>query len=122
MNPISIFALVTASFNGIKKAVEMGREVEDVYAQLSKWAGAVSDLRECISQQENRKPGIFQRIGFAKNETSEAFDMMVAKQKLYEMEREIYLMFIYGELRHLGLDGYREFVKTRKEIKKKEKN
>lgn len=119
MDPISIFALVTASFNGIKKAVEMGREVEDVYSQLSKWAGAVSDLRECIHQHENRKPSIFEKIGFSKNETAEAFDMMVAKQKLYQMEREIHLMFIYGELQHLGIEGYKEFVKLRKEIKEK---
>jgi hypothetical protein len=119
MDPVSIFALVTASFNGIKKAVELGREVEDVYAQLSKWAGAVSDLREFISQQENRKPSIFEKIGFSKNETAEAFDMMIAKQKLYEMEREIHLMFIYGELQHLGIEGYKEFVVLRKEIKEK---
>lgn len=117
IDPVSAFAMATAAFNGVKRAVEIGREVEDVYAQLSKWAGAVSDLHECISIQENRKPSIFETIGFSKNETSEAFDMMVAKQKLIEMEKEIHTMFVYGDLQHLGIDGYKEFIKLRKEIK-----
>lgn len=121
LDPISAFTMATAAFNGIKRAVEIGREVQDVYSQLSKWAGAASDLAEAISQQESKKPGLFEKIGFGKNETSEAFDTMIAKQKLIEMEREIYQMFIYGDLQHLGLDGYREFVNLRKEIKEKRK-
>lgn len=121
LDPISAFAMATAAFNGIKRAVEIGREVQDVYGQLSKWAGAASDLAEAISQHENRKPGLFEKIGFGKNETSEAFDTMIAKQKLIEMDKEIYLMFIYGNLQHLGMDGYREFVTLRKEIKEKRK-
>lgn len=121
LDPVSAFAMATAAFNGIKRAVEIGREVQDIYGQLSQWAGAASDLAEAISQQENRKPGLFEKIGFSKNETSEAFDIMIAKQKLIDMEKEIYQMFIYGELQHLGLDGYREFVSLRREIKEKRK-
>lgn len=119
IDPVSAFAMATAAFNGIKKAVEVGREVQDVYAQLSQWAGAASDLQEFISQQENRKPGLFEKIGFGKNETAEAFDTYIAKQKIVEMEKEIYQMFIYGDLQHLGQDGYREFVQMRRKIKEK---
>lgn len=121
LDPVSTFAMASAAFNGIKKAVEIGREVQDVYSQLSQWAGAASDLQEAISQQENRKPGLFEKIGFGKNETAEAFDTMIAKQKLIEMEKEIYQMFIYGELQHLGMDGYKEFTSLRREIKEKRK-
>lgn len=121
LDPVSAFAMASAAFNGIKKAVEIGREVQDVYSQLSQWAGAASDLQEAISQQENRKPGLFEKIGFGKNETAEAFDTMIAKQKLIEMEKEIYQMFIYGELQHLGMDGYKEFTSLRREIKEKRK-
>jgi hypothetical protein len=119
IDPVSAFAMATAAFNGIKKAVEVGREVQDVYAQLSQWAGAASDLQEFISQQENRKPGLFEKIGFGKNETSEAFDTFIAKQKIVEMEKEIHHMFTYGELQHLGSDGYKEFIKMRRSIKDK---
>jgi len=119
IDPVSAFAIASAAFNGIKKAVEIGKEAEEVYSQLSKWASAASDLSEAISQQENKKLGIFEKIGFAKNETTEAFDSFIAKQKLREMEQEIYHMFIYGDLQHLGIDGYREFVQTRRLIREK---
>jgi hypothetical protein len=119
IDPISTFALATAAFNGIKKAVELGREVEDVYQQLSQWAGHVSDLREIIQQTENRKPGLWEKIGFDKSETSEAFDIFIAKKKLEEWEKELYNEFLYGGLQHLGMDGYREFIQMRREIKAK---
>jgi hypothetical protein len=119
IDPVSAFAVVNAAFNGIKRAVEIGREVQDVYGQLSQWAGAASDLAEAIRQREEHKPGIFEKIGFAKNETAEAFDTMVAKQRLVQMEKDIYQMFLYGELQHLGQDGYKEFVQLRRSIKEK---
>jgi hypothetical protein len=119
IDPVSAFAMATAAFNGVKRAIEIGREVQDVYGQLSKWASAASDLQEYISQQENRKPGLFEKIGFGKNETYEAFDTFIAKQKIVEMEKEIYQMFIYGELQHLGKDGYNEFVMMRRQIKER---
>lgn len=119
IDPVSALALATAAFNGIKKAVEIGREVSDVYSQLSSWAGHMSDLQECISQSEKvqKKPGLFDKIGFAKSATSEAFDMLVAKQKVKEMEEEIRHMFLYGDLNHLGMDGLRDFYQMRRKIK-----
>lgn len=117
IDPVSAFALASAAFNGIKKAIEIGREVEDVYSQLSTWAGHVSDLQEVIHQKENHKPGLWEKIGFEKSETAEAFDVYIAKQKLIEWEKEIYHEFLYGALGHLGKDGYDEFRSIRREIK-----
>jgi len=119
IDPVSALALATAAFNGIKKAVEIGKEVSDVYSQLSSWAGHMSDLQECISQSEKvqKKPGLFDKIGFSKSATSEAFDMLVAKQKVKEMEEEIRHMFLYGDLQHLGMDGLRDFYQMRRKIK-----
>jgi DNA-binding FrmR family transcriptional regulator len=119
IDPFTAFSVASAAFNGIKKAVEIGREVQDVYSQLSQWAGAISDLQESISQIENKKPGLFEKIGFSKNETAEAFDTFIAKQKITEMEKEIHHMFTYGELQHLGSDGYKEFIQMRRSIKAK---
>ena len=65
IDPFTAFSVASAAFNGIKKAVEIGREVQDVYSQLSQWAGAISDLQESISQIENKKPGLFEKIGFS---------------------------------------------------------
>ena len=119
MDPITIMAAVTAAYNGVKHAVELGREVQDVYNQLGEWAGHVGDFYRAVEEQKFKKPGIFDKITFAKSDTAEAFDMYAAKQKLIEMEKEIYHMFLYGALNHLGRDGYDEFRKMREEIRQK---
>lgn len=121
MDPITIIAAATAAFNGVKKAVELGREVQDVYSQLSEWAGHVGDFHRAVAAMEMRekKPGLFDKISFAKSETAEAFDMYAAKQKIIEMEKEIYHMFTWGELSHLGRDGYDEFRRMRREVTEK---
>lgn len=122
MDPITIMAAATAAFNGVKKAVELGREVSDIYGQLSTWAGHVGDFHNAVAQitlAEKKKPGLFDKIKFNKSETAEAFDMFAAKQKIIEMEKEIYHMFLYGELNHLGRDGYDEFRRMRQEVREK---
>ena len=123
MDPITILAAATAAYNGVKKAVELGREVQDVYGQLSTWAGHMGDLKDAIEgiEKEEARPSIFKKITFDKSETAEAFDMYAAKQKMKEMEEEIMHMFLYGDLCHLGLDGYREFKRMRNEIHEKRK-
>jgi len=117
MDPITVLTLATTAFTGIKKVVQAGKDAEDIYRQLSKWAGHVSDLNECIKDVEEKKPGMFEKIGFAKNETSEAFDQIIAKKKIEEMEKDIRHMFTWGELHHLGLDGYKDFIRRRRKIK-----
>jgi hypothetical protein len=120
VDPITILAAATAAFNGVKKAVELGREVQDVYGQLSEWAGHVGEFhRAVVAAERPKKPGLFDKITFAKSETAEAFDLYAAKQKVIDMEKEIYHMFCYGELQHLGQDGYNEFRKMRQQIREK---
>jgi hypothetical protein len=117
MDPVSLLAAATAAFNGIKKAVEIGREVQDVYGELGKWASAAGNLQAFINQERVKPPGIFEQIGFNKSETAEAFDVFAAQIKIREMEGEIYHMFLYGALNHLGLEGYREFIQLRKKVR-----
>jgi uncharacterized FAD-dependent dehydrogenase len=118
MDPITLLATATALFNGVKKAVEVGREAQDILGQLSEWAGVVGQLEEFIGKSE-KKPSIFKKISFNSSETKEAFNELVAKQKIREMEADIRHEFLYGGLCHLGLDGYREFIEMRRKIREK---
>jgi|TARA_B100000902_G_scaffold386334_1_gene428872 hypothetical protein len=117
IDPITALSLASAAFTGVKKAVQLGKDVEDIYGALSKWAGHISDVTEHMNQNEPKKPGLFEKIGFSKSETQEAFDHLIAKKKIKDMEDQIRHMFTWGELHHLGLDGYRDFIKRRREIK-----
>jgi len=122
LDPVSLLATATAVFNGLKAAVEVGREAEDIFGQLGKWAGAVSDLREWIRTEEesaNKPPPLFKKLVFAKSATAEAFDAYAAKIKIAQMEEEIRHMFTLGELWWLGKEGYNEFIMMRRGIKEK---
>mgnify|MGYP003149559691 CR=1 FL=1 len=102
MDPVTLLSAASLAFNGVKKAVQVGRDIEVVFKQLQTWSGHVSD----------------------KSETAEAFDELIAKKKIEEMEKEIRHLFTWGKLHHLGMDGpygYKAFIKIRREIKDKRK-
>jgi hypothetical protein len=117
IDPITALATATAVFNGLKQAVAVGREAQDIFSQLGKWAGAVADVQEWISGEANTKPSIFKKLTFDKSATAEAFDTYAAQVQIRQMEEEIRHMFTWGELNHLGLDGYNEFIMLRRNIK-----
>lgn len=123
MDPVTLLAAVTTAFNGIKKAVQVGKEIEGVFNQLAKWADTAGQLQDYINKSKTdtgeRKLGLFEKIGFKQSATAEAFDIFTAQMRLREMEEEIRLMFIYGELQHLGLEGYSQFVQLRREVRER---
>ena len=115
IDPVTALATATTVFNGIKKAVEIGREAEDVFGQLGKWAGAVADIQEWMGQ--DKKPPLFKKLTFSKSATVEAFDAYAAQVKIQEMEKTLYHWFHYGPLQHLGREGYIEFIQMRRRVK-----
>ena len=115
MDPITAFAAITTIWGGIKKAVEVGREVQDVMGQLSQWAQA-ADILEQVS--EPKKVPIFGKLKFG-DDTKQAFDAYAAKVKIREVEADIRHAFIYGGLCHLGMDGLREFYEIRRSIRER---
>ena len=115
MDPITALATISAVWGGIKKAVEVGREVQDVFGQLSQWAQA-ADVLEQAAEQKPKKPPIFKKLSFG-DDTKQAFDAYAAKVKMREMEAEIRHEFLYGGLCHLGMDGLREFYNVRRQIR-----
>ena len=44
IDPITAMAAASAAYNGIKKAVSVGREISGMAGSISKWSKAVSDL------------------------------------------------------------------------------
>jgi len=111
VDPITALAAASAIWSGIKATVDAGREVQDVFGQLGTWAEQAHHVYEGLSG--NAKPVAKTR----KSETGEAFDIYAARVKMREMEAEIKHMFLYGALNHLGMDGYKEFLNIRHQIK-----
>jgi hypothetical protein len=117
MDPITALATISAIWGGIKKTVEIGREVQDVMGQLSQWAQA-ADVLEQAAQSEPKKPPLFKKLNFG-DDTKQAFDAYTAKVKIREMEAEIRHEFLYGGLNHLGMDGLKEFYNLRRQIRER---
>ena len=115
MDPITALAAISTIWGGIKKAVEVGREVQDVMGQLSQWAQAADILEQ---SHEPKKPPLFAKLKFG-DDTKQAFDSYAAKIKIREMEAEIRHEFLYGGLNHLGMDGLREFYNIRRGIRER---
>lgn len=124
MDPITILAAVTATWNGIKKAAEFANEAEGIFSQLSKYCGLADQLEQHITEAKNskpKKPSLFGKLEFG-SDTQEAFNAFEAEYKLQQMEAEIRETFLYGAWADLpggfgSMDGYRKFCEMRRKIR-----
>ena len=78
MDPVTLLSAASLAFNGVKKAIQVGRDMEDIFKQLSTWSGHVSDLQEWMGQERKyKKPTLWQKLTWDKSETAEAFDRIL---------------------------------------------
>lgn len=110
IDPITAFTIATTAFNTIKKAVEVGREVEDVASYIGKFFGAKADIAK--AEEKAKNPPIFRKLLSAGSVEEEALQLVVQRQKLGEMERELRSMII---LRY-GQETYLEMMRQRERI------
>ena len=98
LDPITLSAAVTgatAAYNGIKKAIYMGREIEDFSSQLSTWMKAVSDVDNIHKNASN--PSAFDRL-FNGSIEQVAMESFSSKKKLAKQREELknFLVAHYG--------------------------
>lgn len=110
IDPITAFTAASAAFRGVQTLVNHGRDIEEVFGQLAKWAGHVSDVQEWMGQTS--KPSIFKKLTF-QDDTKAALEAVMYRNKIAAMEKEIREMFQW-----YGPPGaYEEFIKERRRIK-----
>ena len=93
IDPFTAMAAATAAFNGIKKAVEVGKDISSMGNALSSWSKAVSDLD--FLDQKAQKPPMYKMFS---DTQSNALEIWSQKQKLKEMREELrsHISFVYG--------------------------
>ena len=116
MDPISIFMAATAAFNTVKKLVEAGREVEDVLGQIGTWMGKAAELSEI----DNKKPGLFQRIGSGKSVEQEAMEQLQRREAMRKQHLEMMSMvkLAYGPQAFDDLMNMQRQIKLKREREK----
>ena len=114
IDPVTLSAAVsgaTAAYNGIKKAISMGREIEDLGGQLSTWMSAVSDVDNIHRNANN--PSTFDKL-FNGSIESVAIESFASKKKL-EKQREELRNFLIG---NYGLKAWDDLIKEEGRVRK----
>ena len=106
VDPISAVALATGAFNTIKAGFAAGREIESMAGDLSRWMGAVSDIKK--AEEYNKKPPIFKKIFNAGSVEEEAMQIFMAKKKAEDMRNELKQLISFTR----GPSAWDELLKT----------
>jgi len=94
IDPVTAIGLATTAYNGIKQAINMGKEIQDMGSQLSQWSKAISDLDYAHSKAE--KPPWYKKLGGGIE--ANAMEVWMHKKKAQEMREELrqYISLYYG--------------------------
>ena len=113
---IEIVAAVSAAsgaFNTIKKGFAAGREIESMAGDLSRWMGAVSDIKK--AEEYNKKPPLFKKLFNAGSVEEEAMEIFMAKKKAEDMRNELKQIISFTR----GPSAWEELLRTEADIRKK---
>ena len=98
LDPITLSAAVTGAttaYNAIKKAISVGKEIEDMSSELGRWMAAVSDV-DNVHRNAN-SPSALDKI-FNGSIEEVAIESFSAKKKLAKQREELknFLVANYG--------------------------
>jgi len=114
MDPITIIGGATMAFNAIKKGLAVGKDLQAMSGQLSKWAGAMSDLS--YAEQKNKNPPWWKSMGGSVE--AEALEIFTAKRKADSMREELKNWISSS----MGPSAWEELVRTEGAIRKMKKD
>lgn len=94
IDPATAIGMATVAFNGIKKAVSVGKEISELSGDLSQFGKAISDLNYLGDKAKD--PPLWKRFD-PKFDTT-AIEIWAAQQKAEEMRNELrsYISLYYG--------------------------
>ena len=113
IDPITAVATATAAFNTIKSAFAAGRDVEGMAKDISRWMGAVSDIKK--AEELNKKPPIFKKLFASGSVEEEAMQIFMAKKKAEDMRDQLRQIIVATR----GPSAWDELIKTEGDIRKK---
>ena len=103
----------TTAFNAIKKGFEVGRDIESMSGDLSRWMGAASDINK--ADEYAKKPPLFKKLFASGSVEEEAMQIFMAKKKAEDMREQLKQIIIMSR----GLSAWDELIKTEGDIRKR---
>ena len=113
IDPVTAVATATAAFNAIKSGFSAGREIESMAGDLSRWMGAVSDIKK--SEEYTKKPPLFKKLFAAGSVEEEALQTLMAKKKAEDMREQLKQIISFTR----GPSAWEELLRTEADIRKK---
>ena len=113
IDPISAITLATSAYKGIKKAVEVGKEISSFTGAISQFAKASSDID--FLEQKSKKQPLYKMFS---DTQSNALEIWTQKQKLKEMREELktHISWTYGT------SAWREIVAIEAQQRKEQRD
>ena len=103
----------TTAFNAIKKGFEVGRDIESMSGDLSRWLVAASDINK--ADEYAKKPPLFKKLFAAGSVEEEAMATFMAKKKAEDMRYQLKQLISLTR----GPQAWEELLRTEGEIRKK---
>lgn len=123
IDPITAISAASTAFTLAKKAVSVGNDIENMMGHLGRWAKNIEDAKEYLSQEKeygSSKPKVLKKL--QKSATQEALDSIVLENKIKEQEKILREFFTQNWTADWGgIQGYRKFLKIRRQVKESRK-
>ena len=103
----------TTAFNAIKKGFEVGRDIESMSGDLSRWMGAASDINK--ADEYAKKPPLFKKLFASGSVEEEAMATFMEKKKAEDMRYQLKQLISLTR----GPQAWEELLRTEGEIRKK---
>ena len=116
LDPLSITAAIATAntaFNGIKRAFQVGKDIQGMSNDLSKWMSAASDIEH--AQKRAKNPSFLTKLTRRGSIEQEAVEALTAKKKLEEQRYELqqFIKFTHGT------HAWNELLKMEGDIRKR---
>lgn len=94
IDPASAIVMATSAFSALRKGIQMGRDVESMAKDLSRWGKACADF-DFAEQQLVKKPPWYKQLGGGVE--AQALEIYAQRRQL-EKQREELKMWVCGVL------------------------
>jgi hypothetical protein len=105
VDPVTIISGASLAFNALKKGFAVGKDLQSMSGQLTKWAGHMADLGQAEKQINN--PPV----------EAEAIEVFAAKKKAEQMRKELKDHISWT----MGPSAWDELVRTEGKIRKQKR-
>ena len=112
MDPVTAMATASAAFGAIKKGFQIGRDIESMASDLSRWMGALSDIDQ--AEKEAKNPPIFKKLFNGKSVEQEAIEAFAAKRKAQAQRDELKQWISLT----MGMSAWDELIRMEGNIRK----